>query len=136
MENSIHTFANYSVLINVHYGPSRFYVSSIHTVCDQYRWSNQGVRWLPKNDPRIRKSYFQVDTPNGPSGEFVKHAYELLPPNSKCITWEMRRQQCHSHIEMQKALKGYTLGPVLHTAHRSVENECNQATLLQPIGNL
>ena len=38
--------------------------------------------------------------------------------------------------ENAKALKGHTLGPVLHAAPRSVENECNQATLLQPIGNL
>ena len=46
--------------------------------CDQYHWSNQGVRWLPRKDPRVKKSYFHVDTPNGPSREFVKHAYQLL----------------------------------------------------------
>ena len=50
--------------------------------CDQYHWSNQGVRWLPRKDPRVKKSYFHVDTPNGPSREFVKHAYQLLPHNS------------------------------------------------------
>ena len=46
--------------------------------CDQYHWSNQGVRWLPRKDPRVKKSYFHVDTPNGPSREFVKHAYVCL----------------------------------------------------------
>ena len=50
--------------------------------CDQYRWSKQGVRRLPRKDPHVKKSYFHVDTPNGSSREFVKHAYQLLPPNS------------------------------------------------------
>ena len=50
--------------------------------CDQYHWSKQRVRRLPRKDPHVKKSYFHVDTPNGPSREFVKHAYQLLPPNS------------------------------------------------------
>ena len=33
----------------------------------------------------MKKSYFHVDTPNGPSREFVKHAYQLLPPNSGSV---------------------------------------------------
>ena len=53
---------------------------------DQYRWVNQGVRSLPKKNPLVRKSYFQVHTPDGPSKEFTRHAYQLLPPNSSSIT--------------------------------------------------
>ena len=53
--------------------------------CDQYHWSKQGVRRLPRKDPHVKKSYFHVDTPNGPSREFVKHAYQLLPPNSGSV---------------------------------------------------
>ena len=44
---------------------------------DQYRWSNQGVHLLPKN-PTVRKSYFQIDTPEGPTDKFIKHAYQLV----------------------------------------------------------
>ena len=34
----------------------------------------------------MQKSYFQISRPNGPSSEFVKHAYELLPlSNSNTI---------------------------------------------------
>ena len=29
----------------------------------------------------MRKSYFQLHTPNGPSKEFTRHAYELVPSN-------------------------------------------------------
>ena len=41
---------------------------------------------LPRKDPKVQKSYFQIDTPDGPSNEFVKHAYELLPPNHSSST--------------------------------------------------
>ena len=39
---------------------------------------------LPKSNPRLRKSYFVVDTPNGPSKDFGKHAYQLI--SSKTFT--------------------------------------------------
>ena len=127
----VYTFANYFVLINMHY----FYVSSVLTEdwrCDQYRWSNQGVRRLPKKDPRIKKSYFQVDTPNGPSGEFVKHAYELLPPNSNNVVLV-------HYMGDEKAAVSFAHGNAKgleRTRHirtcpsvlRSIENECDQAT--------
>ena len=41
---------------------------------DQYRWSNQGVHLLPKKKPKVKKSYFQIDTPEGPTDTFIKHA--------------------------------------------------------------
>ena len=50
--------------------------------CDQYRWINHGVRQLPKKEPRIKKSYFQLSTPRGASAEFSRHAYQLLPPTN------------------------------------------------------
>ena len=53
--------------------------------CDQYRWVNQGVRQLPRKDQQVKKSYFQISTQKGPSSEFVKHAYQLLPPNNPNI---------------------------------------------------
>ena len=139
MENSIimciYTFANYFVLINVHYGQPHFYVSLTLTEdwrCDQYRWSNQSVRRLPKKDPRIKESYFQVDTPNGPSGEFVKHAYELLPPNSNNVVLV-------HYMGDEKAAVSFAHGNAKgleRTRHirtcpsvlRSIENECDQAT--------
>ena len=52
--------------------------------CDQHRWINQGVKMLPKSNPRLRKSYFVVDTLNGPSKDFGKHAYQLI--SSKTFT--------------------------------------------------
>ena len=48
--------------------------------CDHYRWSNQEVKLLPKHNPQIKKSYFQIDTPNGLSKQFTKHAYQLITP--------------------------------------------------------
>ena len=51
--------------------------------CDQYRWCNSGVRLLPKKSPKLKKSYFQLHTPEGPSNGFVKHAYKLLTDCNK-----------------------------------------------------
>ena len=50
--------------------------------CDQYRWINDGVAKLPKKDPVVKKTYFLCDTPTGPSTEFKRHAYELIPANN------------------------------------------------------
>lgn len=44
----------------------------------QYRLINQGVRSLPQKDPVLRKSYFQLSTPEGPSKEFTRHSYQLI----------------------------------------------------------
>ena len=50
--------------------------------CDQNRWVNQGVRRLPRKKPHIKKMYFQLSTQDGVTADFVKHAYELLPPSN------------------------------------------------------
>ena len=51
---------------------------------DQIRWINNGVTALPRKDPVLKKSYFVMDTPNGPSKSFQQHAYQLI--GSKEIT--------------------------------------------------
>jgi len=35
-------------------------------------------RILPKKNPKLKKSYFQLHTPEGPSNRFIKHAYQLV----------------------------------------------------------
>ena len=50
--------------------------------CDQYRWINQGVTKLPRKNPKLRKLYFDTDTPSGPSKGFQRHGYQLLGNNS------------------------------------------------------
>ena len=44
---------------------------------DQVRWINNGVTALPRKNPVLKKSYFVLDTPNGPSKSF--HAMACLP---------------------------------------------------------
>lgn len=46
--------------------------------CDQYRWINRGVHKLPSNSPLVKKFYFIIDTPQGPSTLFKRHAYQLI----------------------------------------------------------
>ena len=53
-------------------------ISLVDWHSDQYRWSNQGVHLLPKKNPNIKKSYFQIDTTEGPTNKFIKHAYQLI----------------------------------------------------------
>ena len=45
------------------------------------------MRRLPKKQPVVKKSYFQIDTPNGPSAGFTKCAFQLLvvPSATPCI---------------------------------------------------
>ena len=50
--------------------------------CDQYRWANQGVCQLPKREPQVKKSYFHIETPKGPSSNFMKDAYQLVAPSN------------------------------------------------------
>ena len=50
--------------------------------CDQYRWVNQGVTKLPRKCPKLKKLYFDADTPGGVSKDFQRQAYQLLENNS------------------------------------------------------
>ena len=42
------------------------------------------IKMLPQKNHCVRKSYFSIDTPNGPSKDFGKHAYHLI--SSKTFT--------------------------------------------------
>ena len=53
--------------------------------CDQYRWINQGVTSLPRKSPKLKKTYFSIDTPCGPSLKFQKHSYPLIESQSNAI---------------------------------------------------
>ena len=46
--------------------------------CDQYRWSCNGKKKLPKKSPIIEKIYYQVELRSGKSDSFKKEVYELL----------------------------------------------------------
>ena len=43
-----------------------------------YRWKSQGVVKLPRNNPLVKRMYFNVDTPHGQSKNFQRNAYQLL----------------------------------------------------------
>ena len=45
---------------------------------DQMRWRSNGVVQLPKKCPTLKKRYFILDTPNGPSDSFRKEVYQLI----------------------------------------------------------
>ena len=82
----------YSVIFHEHLGVrllcsiQGIFLSQIkHTKdwrCDQYRWDNQGVARLPRKNPKVRKLYFNADTPTGSTKEFQRHAYQLLDDKS------------------------------------------------------
>ena len=84
---------------------------------DQYRWVNQGVRSLPKKDPLVRKSYFQLRTPDGPSKEFTRHAYQLLHPNSSSLTLV-------HYIGNEKAAVDFPHGNEKHNKERGYTRTC------------
>ena len=53
--------------------------------CDQYRWINQGVTKLPRREPVLRKMYFSLNTPEGPSKLFQRYAYQLMEDKSMTL---------------------------------------------------
>ena len=82
---------------------------------DQYRWINQGVRSLPKKDPTMRKSYFQLHTPDGPSKEFTRHAYELIPYNGTTLI---------HYVGNEKAVVAFPHGNVKKNPERDYVRTC------------
>lgn len=38
--------------------------------CYQYRWYNNGCHKLPRSGPRVKKVFYKIDLPDGPSGTF------------------------------------------------------------------
>lgn len=53
--------------------------------CDQYRWYNNGSHKLPRSKPRVKKVFYKIDLPDGPSGVFRRHAYTLMPFPNKMV---------------------------------------------------
>ena len=51
--------------------------------CDQYRWVHNGVTRLPRKHPVVRKFYFSIDTPEGSTNDFTRHAYMLQDSDDK-----------------------------------------------------
>ena len=93
--------------------------------CDQYRWINQGVHNLPKKDPIVQKSYFQISTPHGPSRDFLRHSYQLIPSNHFTLIQYLGDDRTASNIPHGNAMN--------HTRHhvrtcpsvlKELENQC------------
>jgi len=43
------------------------------------------VTKLPRKEPKVRKHYFDTDTPSGPSKEFQKQAYQLFEESNHIL---------------------------------------------------
>ena len=79
--------------------------------CDQYRWSNEGVHKLPRNNPRVKKWYFYIDTPEGRNKGFQKHAYQLLAkPETTLVHYigDHKLAVAFPHGNAHKQAKEYT----------------------------
>jgi len=88
------------------------------------------VRKLPKREPTIKKTYFQADTPNGPCKEFVKHSYELIPPNGYVLIHYLGNETAacgFAHRNSKHHLdRQYTR--TCPSVLQSIENECALST--------
>ena len=51
--------------------------------CDQNGWVHNGVTRLPRSSPLVKKYYFSIDTPEGSSNDFTRHAYILVDSDHK-----------------------------------------------------
>ena len=40
---------------------------------------------MPKTQPQVKKSYFHLDTPDGITTQFVKHAYKLITSSNNAV---------------------------------------------------
>lgn len=99
--------------------------------CDQYTWVNNGVKKMPKREPVVRKTYFQLDTPSGPSSEFVKHSYELMPSNGYVFIHYLGNEKvacdfAHRNSKHHMTRKYTRTCP---SVIRGIENECVASTM-------
>ena len=80
----------------------------------------------------MKKSYFQINTPNGPSSAFMRHAYQLLTPSSSkgspnTLTGDESAAVNFNHGNSVKHLTR----PHIRTCPsvlRSLEKECKHTT--------
>ena len=77
-------FINLTLLkrkVGLYYDFYSFYdtklISADDWKADQIRWINNGVTSLPKKCPAVKKSYFILDSENGPSEKFKKQVYQM-----------------------------------------------------------
>ena len=71
-------FTNDLILLYCYFWSLLFFSVLDDWRCDSYRWINQGVTKLPRKEPTLKKMYFDCDTPNGPSKDFQRQAYQLI----------------------------------------------------------
>lgn len=97
--------------------------------CDQYRWVNNAVRKLPRQNPTIKKTYFLANTFIGPLKEFTKQAYELVPSNGNVLIHYLGNEKAacdFAHKNAKHTDKGYVR--TCPSTIRSLENDCSQWT--------
>ena len=66
---------------------------------------------LPKRNPQVLKSCFQVSTPRGSSREFLHQSYELLPSNHLVVV---------HYLGNENAANNFPHGNVKHTTREHV----------------
>lgn len=86
--------------------------------CDQYRWVNQGVTKLPRAKPVLRKMYFSLDSPEGPSQEFQRYAYQLLSNMSVTLIQYLGDEKAvihfpHGNMKFHMGKKAYSDVPIV-----------------------
>ncbi|KAM9425523.1 zinc finger MYM-type protein 1-like [Pholidichthys leucotaenia] len=52
---------------------------------DGYEWHNNGTARIPRKNPVVIKTYFYIKLPQGPSRDFTKAVYTLIPPGKRVI---------------------------------------------------
>ena len=45
--------------------------------CDQYRWKQNGHKEIPSKNPKVKKYYFDLVTPDGTNKGFQKIVFHL-----------------------------------------------------------
>ncbi len=81
------------------------------------------IRQLTRKEPHVKKSYIQISTHKGPSSEFVRHEYQLLPPNNSDTV-------LIHYLGDEKAKDGPERAYIrtCPSVLRSLENECKETT--------
>ncbi len=61
---------------------------------------NQGVTKLPRGEPGVKKMYFSIQTPNGTSNAFQRHADQLISLQLLHITLGMKRKLLTCRLQL------------------------------------
>ena len=79
---------------------------------DQHTWVHNGVTSLPRKEPRVKKSYYLLDTPNGPSKAFQRHTYQL-PNKDITVIHYIGDERAMSHFPHRNAK--YSTSPFIRS---------------------